>query len=388
MNVCDESSRVSRLCKIRGKPLVQRLGGGPALVLGSLMLLANAAFAATITVTTRDDDLTPNDGSVSLREAIVAINAGNDLGDPDVTAENPGTFGTNDTINFDIPSNGVQTISVGASAGASSIALPALTKPMLINGYSQPLAVANTLANADNAHLLIELDGANAGADADGLRLGFGSGGSSIRGLVINRFSGNGIDVQTSNNAIGGNFIGTNVLGDAAEANQGDGIRVETSFNNTIGGTSPAARNVISGNNSDGIHLLLTALFVPAGNVIEGNFIGVNAAGTGPVAFRPSDGTLAGNALFGVEISTGYENTVGGTIAGSRNVIGLNLDGIELDDGAQTNYIEGNFVGVGADGVTAVGQELHGIALRSSGNLAPPLGPGNANEIPVSGNSI
>src|SRR5262245_27772396 len=50
---------------------------------------------ALITVTTTSDDLTPNDGSVSLREAITAINAGNDLGDPDILAQNPGTFGTN-----------------------------------------------------------------------------------------------------------------------------------------------------------------------------------------------------------------------------------------------------------------------------------------------------
>src|SRR5262249_12014239 len=58
---------------------------------------------ALITVTTTSDDLTPNDGSVSLREAITAINAGNDLGDPDILAQNPGTFGTNDTIRFNIP---------------------------------------------------------------------------------------------------------------------------------------------------------------------------------------------------------------------------------------------------------------------------------------------
>jgi len=354
----------------------------------SLASFADPTFAATITVTTSADDLTPNDGSVSLRESIVAINAGNDLGDPDITAQNQGAFGTNDTINFNIPGAGVQTISVGASAGATSIALPALIKPMKIDGYTQGVASTNTLANADNAHLTIELDGSNAGADADGLHLGFGSGGSSISGLVINRFSCNGIDVQTSNNVITGNFIGTNVLGDAAEANQDDGIRIETSFNNTIGGTGLAERNIISGNNADGIHLVLTALFVPAGTLIQGNFIGVDAAGTGPVGFRPSDGTAAGNALFGIEISTGAQNTVGGTAAGSRNVIGFNLDGIELDDGAQTNSIEGNFVGVGADGVTPVGQERHGIALRSSGNLAPPFGPGDANEIPVSANAI
>src|SRR5690242_7429341 len=65
---------------------------------------------ATITVTTVTDDLTPNDGTVSLREAITAMNAGNDLGDPNITAQSPGAFGTSDTINFNIPGSSPHTI--------------------------------------------------------------------------------------------------------------------------------------------------------------------------------------------------------------------------------------------------------------------------------------
>src|SRR5947209_8491362 len=113
--------------------------------------LEDRLMPAVITVTTVTDDLTPNDGSVSLREAITAVNAGNDLGDPDITAENPGTFGTNDTINFNIPGAGVQTINVGSAASASGIPLPNITKPVKIDGYTQPGASVNTLANADNA---------------------------------------------------------------------------------------------------------------------------------------------------------------------------------------------------------------------------------------------
>ena len=346
------------------------------------------AIAATIVVTTVSDDLTPNDGSVSLREAITAINVGTNLGDPDIIAEGPGTFGSSDAINFNIPGSGVRTIQVGASASAASIALPSVTKTVNISGYSQTGTSANTLANGDNATLLVELDGSSAGANADGLRLGPLTGGSTIRGLVINRFSRNGIDVQSNGNSIVGNFIGVNPLGDAAEPNQVDGIRIESTFDNTIGGVSPAARNIVSGNNADGIHLLLTAASPPAGTVIEGNFIGVNAAGTGPVGFRASDGSFAGNGLFGIEIATGTDNTVGGTAAGARNVIGFNLDGIELDDGAQGNVVQGNFVGVGADGLAIVGQERHGIAVRSDDNLAAPFGPGIANEPATAGNFI
>src|SRR5437773_12110092 len=84
-------------------------------VIGLLVLLwSQTAHAATITVKTTSDDITPNDGSVSLREAITAINAGNDLGDPDITTQTPGVFGTNDTINFNIIGAGVKSINVGS----------------------------------------------------------------------------------------------------------------------------------------------------------------------------------------------------------------------------------------------------------------------------------
>src|ERR1051326_5867814 len=79
---------------------------------------------AVLTVTTSADDLTPNDGSVSLREAITASNAGNDLGDPDITSQSPGTFGPLNTINFNIAGSGVKTINVGSSASAPGIPLP------------------------------------------------------------------------------------------------------------------------------------------------------------------------------------------------------------------------------------------------------------------------
>src|SRR5229473_6453987 len=102
-----------------------------------LELLESRLAPATITVTTSADDITPNDGSVSLREAITAVNAGNDLGDPDITAQNPGTFGVNDTINFNINAAGVQTINVGTDASAAGIPLPTIVKPVIINGYTQ-----------------------------------------------------------------------------------------------------------------------------------------------------------------------------------------------------------------------------------------------------------
>src|SRR5262249_7042057 len=163
------------------------------------------------------------------------------------------------------------------------------------------------------------------------------------------------------------------------------------SNNSTIGGTTPGARNIASGNRFDGIHIVGTTANPATGNLIEGNFVGVNAAGTGSVGIKATGsfaGTPGGNSVAGIEISAGNANTVGGGTAAARNVVGLNAAGIEVDNGGQENVIQGNFVGVGADGVTAVGNNLQGIALRSSDNLSAPLGPGQANEPAVSGNII
>jgi CSLREA domain-containing protein len=154
-----------------------------------LECLEDRLAPAVITVTTAADDNAANDGSVSLREAIQAINAGGTT-DNDILNQNPGTFGSGDTINFNISAAGtVQTINVG---GTGNGALPAITQLMTINGYTEPGASMNTLPNGDNAKILIELNGANAGPNADGLKI---QAFSTIEGLAINRFSLNGIEL-------------------------------------------------------------------------------------------------------------------------------------------------------------------------------------------------
>jgi CSLREA domain-containing protein len=351
--------------------------------------LENRLAPAIITVTTAADDNTPNDGSVSLREAIQAINNGTAGADTDISNQNPGVFGVNDTINFNISASGtVQTINVGSTGNG---ALPALTVPMTINGYSEMGASMNTLANGDNAKILIEINGSNAGANADGLLVGASGASSTIEGLAINRFSLNGIELQGGGAIVTGNFVGTNPAGNAAVPNQNDGIHITNSSSSTIGGTTPGARNIVSGNLLDGIHVVGSTGSPATDNLIEGNFVGVNAAGTGSVGVRSngsSTGSAEGNGVFGIEISGGNANTIGGATAAARNVIGFNTDGIEIDDGSEANIIQGNFAGVGADGVTPAGNTLHGIALRSDDNLSPPLGPGQANEPATSGNII
>src|SRR5207248_1559817 len=88
--------------------------------------------------------------------------------------------------------------------------------------------------------------------------------------------------------------------------------------NNIIGGTTPAARNVASGNNVGGIHVVGTTAAPATGNRIQGNFVGVNAAGTGAVGVRLGGGafgTLQGNFAFGIEISGGNATGAGNRVA-------------------------------------------------------------------------
>src|SRR5262249_51778124 len=158
---------------------------------------------------------------------------------------------------------------------AAGIALPTITKAVFLDGYTQPGASGNTQANSDNAVLLVELNGTGAGASANGLTVNTGSTtvAVTIRGLVINRFSGNGIRLQSGDNPITGNFIGTNAQGNAQLPNGLDGVRIESPSINAIGtGAHPSERNVISGNTLSGVHIIGTTALPATRNSILGNF--------------------------------------------------------------------------------------------------------------------
>src|SRR2546421_5909985 len=224
------------------------------------------AFAAaktfTVNVTGDGADANPGDGACATASGNCSLRA--------AIQESNAIAGT-DNIYFNIPGTGVKTISPGSS-------LPDITSAVYIDGYTQTGASQNTLQNGDNAVLTIELNGLNSGV-AYGLKIV--AGGCTVRGLVIRTFSEGQISVTTNGgNAIEGNFIGTNAAGTAPGACQSlpgavtDGIDIFTG-NNTIGGTTAAVRNIISGNCGSGIEIV-------SGNTsnILGNFIGTDLTGT------------------------------------------------------------------------------------------------------------
>jgi hypothetical protein len=266
-------------------------------------MVAPTAEAASFVVVNTNDS-----GGGSLRQAIIDCN-------------NNGSAVT-DTITFNIPGSGVKTITLLSQ-------LPDINTPLVIDGYSQPGSVQNTnVSGAINAVPLIELNGASAGAGAEGMLINVA--GNTIRGLIINRFDSAGIRIQSNNNKVEGCFIGTDAAGLADQGNSGGGVSLVSvaATNNTIGGTTAAARNVISGNNTDGINSA-----IGNSNIIQGNLIGTDKSGTAAI----------GNTNSG--INSGASNwIIGGTTTASRNVIAGN-GGHGIDLSGTVNLVRGNYIG-------------------------------------------
>ncbi len=256
------------------------------------------------------------------------------------------TAGT-DTIVFSI-GTGIKTI-------APASQLPSITEAVIIDGFTQKIVIRTREVDCHVQldHPCIEINGAGAGA-ASGLNV-FASG-CTVRGLVINGFSGSGMAVGGSNNTIGPNYIGTNITGDAPISNLGSGITVSGN-NNLIGGAPVAGiRQVISGNGTDfpegGISISGQS---STGNRIEGNLIGTDDTGT--VAF---------NNLWnetGVMVVGGTNTTIGGTTAAARNIISGNFgDGIYVNIAGSVGIV-GNFIGLDIGGTIALANKDNGVNL-------------------------
>jgi hypothetical protein len=276
---------------------------------------------------------------VSVREAIRSFNQGNDLGDPNITSQNPGTYGTNDRVNFNIPGSGVQTINVGTDPSAAGIAEPTITKPMTIDGTTQP----STLPIA------IALNGTGAGAGATGLDA---EAQVTITGLDLENFGGPAIRLSSfffflgsDGSTVQGNYIGTAPTGTSAAGN-GAGVEVFTT-NNTIAGNVISANGAAGGVSVSGDH-----------NTVRGNRIGTNAAGTAEI------GNLANTSGGAVSLS-GNDNTVGGSTAAARNVISGNAERGVIVIG-RNNTIAGNFIGTDAGGTKPVPNLGDGVGLNGA----------------------
>lgn len=305
-----------------------------------LWALAVALYATQLPAAIFIVSNTNNAGAGSLRQAILDANA------------NPGF----DTIVFTV-----------AGTLTPLTDLPTITDPVLIDGQTAPGWVGNTnpITAGNNATLTFEIRGpgnvSNAGLPFNGLRLGVGSSGSTIRGLIINSFAnatssaaanqGSGIliDATSSNNLITGNFIGCDATGTISQPNF-VALRI-LGTTNTIGGTGSAAvgaanntRNLISGH--FGINAVLT--INGTNNIVKGNTIGIDRVGTKQLHQDARQGVL----VLGANLLPG--TFIGGATAQDRNVIAGHTAANVFFQLSDNVTIQNNYVGIGVSGTAAI----------------------------------
>jgi hypothetical protein len=353
-----------------------RRHGRPRRYRPAIDILEGRWLPSTFLVTTTDDA-----GAGSLRQAILDANA---------------TPGPNE-IDFAIGDGGAQTI-------RPTTALPQVTQTIIIDGSTQPDFAGSPLIDLDGtavtpgaSGLVIRADRStikglaitnfliNDPEEPDSITPGLlitGSsnvvqgnylGGGNARGVWIESGSSNligGMD-DGEGNIIGGNgygaFINPNSSGNVVQGNSmtGNGVGVwDSGMQTLVGGTTAAARNLISRN---GAGIQLDGISAR----VQGNFIGTDATGTRALA----------NGL-GVEVIENA-NLIGGTEPGAGNLISGNNIGVMLEFGS---VVQGNYIGTDVTGTQALG---NGIGVSTEGTAYALIGgtePGAGNLI--SGNRL
>jgi hypothetical protein len=306
------------------------------------------------------------------------------------TANN--TPAVEDTIKFAIPGNGVHTIT-------PLTPLPPVTAPVKINGYTQ--TDADPATDISPARLKIVIDAGNVDE-----ALAIAADGVTVKGLDIQGALREGVHIEGSRNTVAGNYIGTEVNGDAARSNNLEGVRVRSGDGNLIGGPDAADRNVISSNG------FAEVLVEGAGNTVQNNYIGTDVDGTtdlgdgrgvqiqasgnvvrdnlvsgestgvelvgndnvvqGNKVGTDADGIVALPNVTGVEVF-GDRNEIGGIVDGEGNLVsGNEKSGVELRpsgvDPAERNKIEGNLIGTTAAGDAPLPNGDAGVTVSGSGS--------------------
>jgi hypothetical protein len=312
---------------------------------------ATAAFARTAATASADCRVTSRDdaGAGTLRSCLQGASAGT-------------------TITFDP--------SVFPPAAPASIRLAA----------SLPGIASDITIDGSDAGVVIDGSGLPTTQTSFGLTLRFDR--NVIRGLQIVGFPGNGIQVNGSDNVIGGdrgvgrgptgqgnvlsanrdagimitgdagtasrnvvigNLIGTDARGTAANGNGMDGVWLQRATDNIVGGAGPRDRNIVSANGWSGINMAGES----TRNIVEGNYAGTDITGSVPL----------GNRFVGIMMGLGaFGNTVRENVVSGNEGSGVGID----DDGSSFNAIVGNLIGTDATGTRAVPNRGHGIWMNET----------------------
>ena len=366
---------------------------------------AQVADAAAFTVSNTNDS-----GAGSLRQAILDANG--------TAAADTITFSTSGTITPLTPlptiTNPVTIDASTAPGAAVAVSATPATLTVELNGSSAGDSGIGLRISASNC--MIKGLVINRFQEA-GIRIDTGTGttlagnfigtdingtaaqGNFNRGVLIVGSTGNLIGLSgnvASINVISGNFgtgisitgggsatirralIGTDKNGTADLGNTQDGIRIVDSSGSFIGVQANASgRNVISGNDGSGISIIQSSNTTSAsGNIIANNYIGVDVTGNATMLGGTFTTSTVSNSGSGVLINAAG-NTVGGVttsnLSVARNVIsGNRANGVSLGTNFTTgNKVLGNYIGVGANNTTAIGNRDNGIQISNlaAGNI-------------------
>ncbi|HET7695311.1 MAG TPA: right-handed parallel beta-helix repeat-containing protein [Vicinamibacterales bacterium] len=288
--------------------LAVRLVAAWVAAVGLLPAVASAQSGVTFVVTSTGDGADSNTGDG------VCATAGNGPCTLRAAIQQANAVAGTDTIHFAI-GTGLQRINVGS-------ALPIITSPVVLDGTTQPGFVDRPL---------IEVNGNGA---PGGIQVTAGS--STLRGLAVTGFSGDGITLKTKGgNVLEMNYVGLSADGDTG-TNTGHGVVMQNSPNNRIGGPAVSQRNVISNNKAKGGG---GGIVVDGSNgaVIQGNFIGVDVTGM----------LERSNEARGIAVIGSSNLLIGGPGAGMGNLIaGNRATGVRMLGGSSNNIVQGNFLGV------------------------------------------
>lgn len=284
----------------------------------------------------------------------LTVNSGNDVDDGSCDAVH---CSLREAIKASNSTAGTQTIRFALNAPykiTPAAALPAITAPATIDGSTQ---------SGFNGTPIVELSGSSIPSNdiADGLRIQANH--VTVRGLVINQFPSHGIHIQGEENVVEGCYVGMNAAGTEARPNQGSGIMIFKGEDNRIGGTTPAQRNVVSGNTMFGI-----AARYSTRNTIQGNYTGTNATGTVAIP----------NRQHGIYLESTTYTLIGGETRAAGNLASGNEHyGINVYADSDFNTVLNNYVGTDHTGTVAIPNRMGIVVWQASSNQIGKAGQGN-----------